>query len=156
MSETVMLLLAGAIPAFIAGFTAARRWPRLLADPRPQILIPWRRDEFRPPGVRTAPHNHRDQWLWWTSQFIRTVERVGQARNVPPERVPSLRTLEAWGMPRRTARRYVVALARAGIVEIRQRAGAYWLLRNRAARWSALAGQSFSDEQDRPPRFKWQ
>jgi len=155
MSETVMLLLAGLIPGIYIGWLAARRFPRVLSDPRPQVLVPMRRNEFKPPGVKTAPRNHRDQWLWWTSQFIRTAERVARARLVPADRLPSLRTLESWGMPRRTTRRYYVALARAGVVEIRPQAGAYWLLRARAARWSALAGQSFADEAERPPRFKW-
>src|SRR3990172_444696 len=154
MSETVMLLLAGAIPAFIAGFTIARRFPRLLADPRPQVLVPMRRNEFRPPGVAAAEPDHRSQWLWWCSAFIRTAERVARARSVPDGQLPLLRTFKTWGMPRRTTRRYYVALARAGVIEIRPQAGAYWLLRDRAARWLALAGQSFADEAERPPRFK--
>jgi len=147
---------AGAMTGVYFAWLMLRRFPRLLyLDERPAVLVPLVRHEFTP-GIRAAPRNHRDQWLWWSWAFIRTAERVARARAVPKGQLPSLRTFEAWGMPRRTTRRYLVALARAGIVEIRPKAGAFWLVRDRAARWSALAAQSFADERERPPRFKWQ
>ena len=156
MSSTLLIALAGFIPGFYIGFLVKSRFPHLLADARPQVLVPMRRNEFRPPGVKAAARGHRDQWLWWSWRFIATAERVARARSVPDGQLPSLRTFEAWGMPRRTTRHYYVALARASIIEIRPQAGAYWLTRSRAARWSALAAQSFAAEADRPPRFRWQ
>ena len=80
MSSTLLIALAGFIPGVYIGWLAARRFPRLLADPRPQVLVPWRRNEFKPPGIRAAPRNHRDHWLWWCSAFIRVSERVARAR----------------------------------------------------------------------------
>src|SRR3972149_9376092 len=112
MSSTLLIALAGFIPGIYVGWLAARRFARLLAAPRPQVLVPMRRNEFRPPGVVAAEPDHRAQWLWWCSAFIRTAERVARARSVPDGQLPSLRTFESWGMPRRTTRRYYVALAR--------------------------------------------
>jgi len=147
---------AGLLSGCYLAWLTLRRFPRLLyLDERPAVLVPLVRHEFRP-GIRAAPRNHRDQWLWWSWTFIRIAERVAQARAVPEGRLPAYRTFETWGMPQRVARRYVVALARAGIVEIRLRSGVYWRVTARAARWSALAAQSFADESDRPPRFRWQ
>ena len=151
MSETVMLLLAGAIPAFISGFVCARRFPRLLADPRPQVLVPMRRNEFRPSGVKAAEPDHRARWRHRMHHFIRLAERLAEARAVPPGRVPSLETLRlATGLSKRQAGYYLAVLKKGKVIETRPWAGSYWRL-SRKGRRDALDLLPYPASRPPPP-----
>ena len=151
MSSTLLIALAGFIPGIYVGWLAARRFPRWLADPRPQVLVPMRRNEFRPPGVVAAEPDHRARWRHRMHRFIRLAERVAETRAVSPGRVPSLDTLRlATGLSKRQAGYYLAVLKKGKVIETRPWAGSYWRL-SRKGRRDALDLLPYPASRPPPP-----
>lgn len=102
------------------------------------------------PGIRRLDHS--GQWVTWTRRFILFAETVGRENGKPDGRLPSLSEMtQASGVTWRHLKPYLTVLQAGGLIEIRGRAGAWWLVDKPTRRVKARTLPYPVDE--RPRRF---
>ena len=117
---------------------------------RPLVLRRIQRFEYRPP-VAIAPLDHAEKWRRWTRRYIVFAEVLAREVGKPEIQLPSRGDYErATGMSWRKFWPYLEALEQAGALEIRGRAGAFWLVDKPTRRVLTRKAPSPSTP---PPRF---
>lgn len=138
-------VLTGAVWPAVRRYLARTARPMTLRDTRAA-----KRFDTVQPGIRRLDHS--GQWVTWTRRFIVFAETVGRENGKPDGRLPSLSEMtQASGVTWRHLKPYLTVLQDGGLIEIRGRAGAWWLVDKPTRRVKARSLLYPADE--RPRRF---